>query len=159
MDINLWNFQGDWSFGVPMTSIKTFSEVRSLGMTWWPDLEWPGPEIFRTGAKKMYEKVCRNRGQRAALQSVSKGIESESHIIHSLDPRLSHFWLAAKRRPFSTIALQLLTAFSSRNSRSSMFFSFSCKTCLKSKSKHHGISISIIIGVTVISSSPGLKMC
>ena len=49
-DINLWKC--DQSFGVAMTSIPTFSEVRSLDVTWWPDLEWPGYEIC-TCAEKM----------------------------------------------------------------------------------------------------------
>ena len=39
--INRWKFQGGRSLGVPMTSIQTFSEVRSLGVTWWPDLRSP----------------------------------------------------------------------------------------------------------------------
>ena len=56
--INRWKVQGDRSFGVGiMTSIQTFSEVRSFNVTWWPDLEWPGSEIFTTCAKRMYEQV------------------------------------------------------------------------------------------------------
>ena len=53
-DIICWKFQCDKLFGVTMTSIQTFSEVRSFDVTWWPDLEWPGSEIF-TCAKKMYD--------------------------------------------------------------------------------------------------------
>ena len=59
-DINHWMFQGDRLFGVAMTSIQTFSEVRSLDVIWWPDLEWPGPEIFRC-AEKMHEQVNQKR--------------------------------------------------------------------------------------------------
>ena len=44
-DINRSMFQGDQALGVAMTSIQTFSEERSLEVTWWPDLEWPGSEI------------------------------------------------------------------------------------------------------------------
>ena len=44
---------------------STFSEVRSLDVTWWPDLEGPGCEIFTTGAEKMYKQVCQKR-RRAA---------------------------------------------------------------------------------------------
>ena len=51
--INLYNFQGDRSVGVAMTSIL-FSDLRSLDVTWWPDLWGPGSEIF-TYAKKLYK--------------------------------------------------------------------------------------------------------
>ena len=57
-DINRWKLQGDWSFGVAMTSIKICYEVRSLDVTWWPDLEWSGSEIFIKCAKKMYKQLC-----------------------------------------------------------------------------------------------------
>ena len=60
-DINCWKFQGDRSFGVALTSIQTFSEVRSLDVTWWPDLEWPESEIFTTCAEKMYEQTYQKR--------------------------------------------------------------------------------------------------
>ena len=60
-DSNRWKFQGDQTFGVAMTSIQTFSEMRSLDLTWWPDLERPGSEIF-TCVEKMYEQGCQNRG-------------------------------------------------------------------------------------------------
>ena len=60
-DINRWKFQGDRSFGVAMTNIQSFSEVRSLDVTWWPDLEWPGSEIFTKCAEKMYEQLCQKR--------------------------------------------------------------------------------------------------
>ena len=60
-DINRWKFQGDRSFGVAMTNIQSFSEVRSLDVTWWPDLEWPGSEIFTKCAEKMYEQVYQKR--------------------------------------------------------------------------------------------------
>ena len=42
MDINLWKFQGDWSLGVAMTSVQTFSTFLH----------------FTTCAEKMYEQVC-----------------------------------------------------------------------------------------------------
>ena len=32
--------------------------MRSLDVTWWPDLEWPGSEIVSIFAEKMYEQVC-----------------------------------------------------------------------------------------------------
>ena len=35
-----------------------FSEVRSLGVTWRPDLEWPGCELFTTCAEEIYQQVC-----------------------------------------------------------------------------------------------------
>ena len=56
--INHWKFQGDRSVGVAMTSIQPLSEVMSLDVTWWPDLEWPWSDIFTTYAEKMYEQVC-----------------------------------------------------------------------------------------------------
>ena len=57
-DINRCRFQGGPSFGVVITSIQTFSEVRSLEVTWWSDLEWPGYEISTICAEKMHEQVC-----------------------------------------------------------------------------------------------------
>ena len=60
-DINCWKFQGDLSFGVAMTNIQSFSEVRSLDVTWWPDFEWPGFEVFKKCAEKMYEQLCQKR--------------------------------------------------------------------------------------------------
>ena len=35
---NRWKFQSDRSLGVAMADIETFYEVRSLQVTWWPDL-------------------------------------------------------------------------------------------------------------------------
>ena len=58
---NRWKFQGNRSVGVAWTNIQTFYEVRSLDVTWWPDLAWPGSEIFTTCAEQMYDKVCQKR--------------------------------------------------------------------------------------------------
>ena len=52
-DINHWKFQGDRSFGLAMANIQFFSEVRSLDVTWWPDLESPGSEILQHVWKRM----------------------------------------------------------------------------------------------------------
>ena len=43
---NCWKCQGDRSVGVAMTIFQTFSEVRSLDVTWCPDLERTRSEIF-----------------------------------------------------------------------------------------------------------------
>ena len=51
--INRWKFQSDRSVGVAIASLWTFSEVRSLDVTWWPDLERPRSEIFTTCAEMM----------------------------------------------------------------------------------------------------------
>ena len=45
-DSNGWKFQGDQSFGVAMTNIPTFSEVRSIDVTWRPELDSPGSKSF-----------------------------------------------------------------------------------------------------------------
>ena len=58
-DINRWKFQRDPPFGVAITGIQAFSEVRSFDVTWWTDLEWPGSKIFKSCAEKMYKKVCK----------------------------------------------------------------------------------------------------
>ena len=73
-DINRWKFQGDRSVGVLMTSIQPFSVVRSFDVTWWPDLEWPGSEIFTTNAEKMYKQVCQKwrRSARPFLKYLRK---------------------------------------------------------------------------------------
>ena len=82
-DISRWKVQGDRSFGVMtsikvqgdrsfgvMTSIQTFSEVRSFDVTWWPDLEWPGSEIFTTRAKNMYEQVHQKRRREISAKNL-----------------------------------------------------------------------------------------
>ena len=66
-NINRWKFQGNRSGGVALPNIQTFYEVRSLDVTWWPDLAWPGSEISTTYAEKTYDKVCQKR--RRALKS------------------------------------------------------------------------------------------
>ena len=58
---NRWKFQGNRSIGVALRKIQTVYEVRSLDVTWWPDLAWPGSEICTTCAEKMYDKVCQKR--------------------------------------------------------------------------------------------------
>ena len=58
---NRCKIQGNRSVGVALRNIQTFYEVRSLDVTWWPDLAWPGSEIFTTCAEKMYDKVCQKR--------------------------------------------------------------------------------------------------
>ena len=60
-DINRLNFQGDRSLDAAMTSIQPFYEMRSLDVTWLPDLEWPGSETFTTCVEKMYEQVYQKR--------------------------------------------------------------------------------------------------
>ena len=47
-DINRWKLLGDRSFRVAMTNIQSFSEVRSLDVTWWSDHEW----------RRNFHKVC-----------------------------------------------------------------------------------------------------
>ena len=39
----------------------TFSDVRSRDVTGWPELEWPGSEIFTICAKKIYEQGWQKR--------------------------------------------------------------------------------------------------
>ena len=60
--INCWKFQDNRSVavGVAMTSIQTFDEVKSLNVTWWPDLDWPRFEISTSYAKRWMniEQVC-----------------------------------------------------------------------------------------------------
>ena len=58
---NHWKFQGNRYVSVALRNIQTFYEVRALDVTWWPDLAWPGSEVFTTCAEKMYDKVCQKR--------------------------------------------------------------------------------------------------
>ena len=53
--------QGNRSVSVAMTSIQTFYEVRSLDVTWWPNLERPGSESYTTYAENMYLQVFQKR--------------------------------------------------------------------------------------------------
>ena len=82
-DINRWKFQGNRLFGVAMTNIRSFSEVRSLDVTWWPDHEWPGSEIFTKCAEKMYEQLCQKRRRSAPpffnyLRTIWRGVFKHS---------------------------------------------------------------------------------
>ena len=43
---NHWKFEGDPSNSVAMTNITTFSELRSLDVTWWSNLEPPRSKFF-----------------------------------------------------------------------------------------------------------------
>ena len=72
-DINRWKFQGNRSVGVALTGIQTFYEVRSLDVTWWPDLAWPESKISKTYAEKMYDEVC---------QKVNKNVFSEGERFY-----------------------------------------------------------------------------
>ena len=46
-----------WSVGIAMTNI----EVRSLDVTWWPDLDRSGSEIFAACVEMVYQQVCQKR--------------------------------------------------------------------------------------------------
>ena len=59
-DINRCKFQGDRSFGVAMMNIKTFSEVRSLAVTWWPDLECLGLKLSQYVRKRCMNRCAKN---------------------------------------------------------------------------------------------------
>ena len=59
-DNNHCKLQGYRSFGVAMTSIQAFSEVRSLDMTWWPDLKWPGSEVSQNVGKRCMNRCAKN---------------------------------------------------------------------------------------------------
>ena len=72
-DIIRWEFQDDRSFGLAMTNIQSFSEERSLDVTWWPDHELPGSEIFIKCAKKMYEQLCQKRRRFPAICEKPEG--------------------------------------------------------------------------------------
>ena len=61
---------------------KFFSEVWSLDLTWWPDLEWPGPTIFRKFAEQLSEHLCKKKRWRCAgrlrhiTESQKKNVQS-----------------------------------------------------------------------------------
>ena len=48
-------------------SITNFKEVGSLDLTCWPDLRWPGVNIFRKVAERMADMVCKKRRRGAPL--------------------------------------------------------------------------------------------
>ena len=88
-DINRWKFQGDRLFGVAMTNIQTFSEVRSLDVTWWPDHEWPGSEIFTKCAEKMYKQLCQKR--RRSVPPFSSYLQKPEGVFNPPGPaRVKH---------------------------------------------------------------------
>ena len=59
--INRWKFEIDRAWVVAVAQVEIFWNMRSLDLTWWPDLEWPGAEIFTQCVKRMCEKVCQKR--------------------------------------------------------------------------------------------------
>ena len=61
--IHRWKFQGNRWVGVAMTIIQTFYEVRSLDVTWWPVLVWPGSEnLHNICGKHVWWGVPRTAG-------------------------------------------------------------------------------------------------
>ena len=59
-------FHIDPSKTIVPTRPQTFLEVRSLDLTWWPDLRWPWAQIFRKVAERVGDEWCKKR-RRAAL--------------------------------------------------------------------------------------------
>ena len=70
MDIIRWKFLGDQSFFVSMISIQTFSEVRSLDMTWsWVTWVWD----FLQHARKRCVNMC---VKKRCLQEKWEGVQT-----------------------------------------------------------------------------------
>ena len=78
----LLEVSGSRSVGVAMTSIQTFSDVRSLDVTWWPGLERPGSENF-TCAEMMYDQVCQKWRREAPLVLWPTGKKLQGEALNS----------------------------------------------------------------------------
>ena len=76
---NRWKFKDYRLIGVALRNIQTYYEVRSLDVTWWPDLAWPGFEIFTTCAEKMYNKFNPPSGARVK-RSMSSKLSANNNI-------------------------------------------------------------------------------
>ena len=59
--INHWKFEIYRAWVVAVAQVDIFWNMRSLDLTWWPDLERPGAEIFTQYVKRMFKKVCKKR--------------------------------------------------------------------------------------------------
>ena len=75
--------KGDWAFGVALTRIQTVSEVMSLDVTWWPNLEWPGSEIF-TCAEIYINRYTKNGGAERSLRKTWRGCSNTTRARHGL---------------------------------------------------------------------------
>ena len=70
--INRWKYEIDRASVVAVAQVDIFWNMRSLDLTWWPDPERPGAEIFTQCVKRMCEKVCQKTAAlRAAVFALS----------------------------------------------------------------------------------------
>ena len=83
---NRWKFQGNCSVGVALTNIQTFYEVRSLDVTWWPDLAWFWSDIFTTCAEKRYDKAWQKRRRSAPTFFWQSG-KKRMGVLNTPSPR------------------------------------------------------------------------
>ena len=58
---SFWKFDKVLSNTLDVTRPQTFCEVGSFDLAWWPDLRWPGVEIFPKVAEKMRDKLRQKR--------------------------------------------------------------------------------------------------
>ena len=85
-DIKHWRYQGDRSFGVAMTNIQSFSEVRSLDASWWPDLEWPGSEILTICAERWINKCAKDgSANEIPAKNLRGGVQTPPGPAHHAD--------------------------------------------------------------------------
>ena len=52
-------FQIDWMKTLAWARLQSIFEVRSLKVTLWPDLRWPGVKIYTKGAELMTKQLCK----------------------------------------------------------------------------------------------------
>ena len=78
-----WKFQNILSTTMAVAVPQSFLEVRSLRLTWWPDLRWPESKIFGEGAERMPGKV---------YQKTAGGVQKLPPPPHT------HTWARVKAR-------------------------------------------------------------
>ena len=64
-------------------------------LTWWPDLGWPGPKIFRKVAEQLSEQLCKKKIRGCSLFPPPPS-PSLAQIKGSMPPRIGHMELLAR---------------------------------------------------------------
>ena len=103
--INPWKFHVDPLRTVVTALSQIYLKAGSFDLTWWPNLRWPWATIFRKGAERMHEKVCKKRRHCAPpcfrcppktwWGAFRRPPPSPARVNHAYNTR-NYFWLLSK---------------------------------------------------------------
>ena len=142
--ITRWKVRCDRSVGIIMTTILTFSEVRSLILTWWPELERLGSAVF-TCAEHVWTDIPKNGGGpcRCFFIDICEnhrcggGVRTTAQVFAKYV--VMHSWttyINGNALPFNRRFVSFITASSSMSMRRVSVPLFMCRSC-------DGVSIDI----------------